>query len=73
MRGRQDADNLQYDPEIERTARGNRKAARLSKSVPPSARVQIQVPTVTESETVLSPTTSTMGDAEPAPRPKQGY
>jgi len=72
MRGRQSSGDLHYDPEIERTARANRKAVRLSKSVPPSARVQIPVPTFTESETNLSPTSRTMGDADPAPRPKLG-
>ena len=72
MRGRQNSDDLQYDPEIERTAKANRKAVRLSKSVPPSARVQIPVLTFTESETILSPTASTMGDVDPAPRPKLG-
>ena len=72
MRGRQNSDDLQYDPEIERTARANRKAVWLSKSVPPSARVQIPVLTFTEAETVPSPKTSTMGDADPPPRPKLG-
>jgi len=72
MPGRQNSEDLHYDPEIERTARANRKAVRLSKSVPPSARVQIPDPTFTESETILSPTTSTMGDVDPAPRPKLG-
>jgi len=60
MRGRRSSDDLQYDPEIERTARANRKAARLSKSVPPSAREQI--PVFTEAETNSSPKTSLMGD-----------
>jgi hypothetical protein len=39
MRGRRSQDDLQFDPEIERTARANRKLVRLSKSVPPGARI----------------------------------
>jgi len=38
MRGKQSSDDLEYDPEIERTARANQKVVWLSKSVPPSAR-----------------------------------
>jgi len=44
----------------------------LTKSFPPSARVQIPNPTLTEAETVSSPKTSTMGDADQPPRPKLG-
>jgi len=72
MRGRTSSDDLRYDPEIERTARANRKVVRLSKSVPPSARVQTPVPTFTEAEAFPSPKTSTMGDADPLPRTKLG-
>ena len=71
MRGRQSSDDLQYDPEIERTARANRKAARWSKSVPPSAREQLLGLTFTELESISSPKASTMGDPHP-PRPKLG-
>ena len=39
IRGRCSQDDLQFDPEIERTARANRKLVRLSKSVAPSARI----------------------------------
>jgi len=71
MRGRQSSDDLQYDPEIERTARANRKAVWLSESVPPGSREQIPSPTLTESETIFSPKASTMG--EPLlERPKLG-
>jgi len=56
MRGRRSSDDLQYNHEIERTARANRKAAQLSNSVPPSAREPIP--------------SSIMG--EPAARPKLG-
>jgi len=70
MRGRRSSDSLQYDPEIERTARANRKVVRLSKSVPPSAREQILV--ITEAETPSSPKTSLMGDDDPPPRPMLG-
>ena len=72
MRGRRSSDDLQYDPEIERTARGNRKAVRLSKSVPPCAREQLPSPTLTEAETIFSPKASTVGDVDPPPRPKLG-
>jgi len=70
MQGRRSSDNLQYDPEIERTARANRKVARLSKSVPPSAREPIPSHTLTETETITFPEASIMG--EPAARPKLG-
>ena len=71
MRGRQSSNDLQYDPEIERTARANRKDARLSKSVPPSAREQSPIPTLTEPESISSPKASTMGEPQPL-RPKLG-
>jgi hypothetical protein len=70
MRGRRSSDDLEYDPEIERTARANQKVVRLSKSVPPSAREQIPSPTIPEAETNSSHESSIMG--EPVPRPKLG-
>jgi hypothetical protein len=70
MRGRRSSDDLEYDPEIERTARANWKVFWLSKSVPPSAREPIPSPTFTEAETISSPKSSTMG--EPQERPKLG-
>jgi len=70
MRGRRSSDDLQYDPKIERTARANQKAVRLSTSVPPSA--QEQIPVITEAEIPPSPKTSLMGDADPPPRPRLG-
>jgi hypothetical protein len=66
MRGKQSSDDLEYDPEIERTARALRKAVRLqrlSQSVPSSVWEPIPEPTTTESET--------MGEPVP-PRPKLG-
>jgi hypothetical protein len=66
MRGKQNADDLEYDPEIERTARALRKAVllqRLSQSVPPGVREPIPEPIITEFET--------MEEAVP-PRPKLG-
>jgi hypothetical protein len=74
MRGKQSSDDLEYDPEIERTARALRKAVRLqrlSQSVPPSARTPLPEPSITESETTSSPTSIIMGEPVP-PRPKLG-
>jgi hypothetical protein len=74
MRGKQSADDLEYDPEIERTARALQKAVRLqrlSQSVTPSAREPIPEPSPTESETISSPKSTTMGEPVP-PRPKLG-
>jgi len=70
MQGRRSQDDLQFDPEIERTARVNRKVVRLSKSVPPSAREQIPSPAPSETEKSTSPESSIMG--EPPGRPKLG-
>ncbi len=70
MRGRQRKDDLQFDPEIERTARGNQKAFRLSKSVPPEQREQIPSPTPSVTKKPVSPEPSIVGD--PALRPKLG-
>jgi len=70
MRGRTSKDDLQFDPEIERTVRAIRKAVRLSKSVPPSAREQISSPAPSESERSNSPESSIM--AELPERPKLG-
>jgi len=44
MRGRRSQDDLQFDLEIERTARVNRKDVRLSKSFPPSAQLMGKPP-----------------------------
>ena len=68
--GRQSKDDLHFDLEIKRTARANRRAVRLSKSVPPEQREQIPSPTLSISEKPVSPECSIMGD--PAPRPKLG-
>ena len=70
MRGRQSKDDLQFDPEIERTARANRRAFRLSKSVPPEQREQIPSPTPLVTTKPVSHEPSIIGDA-PA-RPKLG-
>jgi len=70
MRGRTSKDDLQFDPEIERTTRANRKDVRLSKSVPPSAREQIPSPAPSKTKSSTSPESSIMGD--PLPRPKLG-
>ena len=70
MRGRTSKDNLQFDPEIERTARANWKVVRLSKSVPPSAREKIPSPAPSETESSTFPESSIMRD--PLPRPKLG-
>jgi len=55
MQGRRSKDDLQFDPEIERTARANQKAVRLSKSLPPSEREQIPSPAPSETEKSTSP------------------
>jgi len=70
MRGGRSKDDLQFDPEIERTARSKRKAVRLSKLVPPSAREQIPSPAPSEIEKSTSPKSSIMRE-RPA-RPKLG-
>jgi hypothetical protein len=70
MRGKQSADDLEYDPKIERTARALRKAVRLqrlSHSIPPGVREPIPA----ESETISSLISTTMGEPVP-PRPKLG-
>jgi len=70
MRGRQSKDDLQFDPEIERTARVNRKAVQLSKLIAPEQRGQTPSPALLVTEKPTSPEPSIMGD--PAPRPKLG-
>jgi len=70
MRGIQSKDDLKFNPEIERTARANRRAFRLSKSVPPEQREQISSHTPSVTKKPVSPEPSIMGD--PAPRPKLG-
>ena len=70
MRGRRSQDDLQFDPEIERTARANQKVVRLSRSVPPSVREKIPSPAFSETETITSLESSIMG--EPPTRPKLG-
>jgi len=70
MRGRRSKDVLQFDPEIERTARANQKVVWLSKSVPRSAREQIPSPAPSETEKSTSPESNIMG--EPPTRPKLG-
>jgi hypothetical protein len=74
MRGKQSSDDLEYNPKIERTARALRKPIRLqrlSQSVPPSARIPLPEPSITESEIIYSPKSTTMGGPVP-PRPKLG-
>jgi len=68
MRGRRSKDDLQFDPEIERTTRANQKAVRLSKSVPPSAREQIPNPAPSKTEKSTSPESNIMGDQVPRPK-----
>jgi hypothetical protein len=66
MRGKQSSDDLEYDPEIERTARALWKVVqlqRLSQSIPSSARVPIPI----EAETSSSPKSTTLPE-----RPKLG-
>jgi len=70
MLGRTSKDDLQFDPEIGRTARANQKVVRLSKSVPLSAREQIPSPAPSETEKSNSPESSIM--AELPARPKVG-
>jgi hypothetical protein len=74
MRGNHSVDDLEYDPEIERTARALRKAVclqMLSQSVPPGVREHISEPILTESETISSPKSAIMGEPQPE-RPKLG-
>jgi len=68
MRGRECSVDLQFNPEIERTARANRKVVRLSKSVPPSAQTRSTSPTPSEPESIPSPKSSTMGELIPSPK-----
>jgi len=70
MRGRTSKDDLQFNPEIERTAKANQNVVRLSKSVPLSTREQISSPTPSETERSNSPESSIM--AELPARPKLG-
>ena len=72
MRGRGCSVDLLFDPEIERTARANRKVVRLSKSVPLSPRTRYTSPTPSELESITSPKSNTMGDVDPPPRPNLG-
>ena len=68
MRGKQSSDDLEYDPEIERTARALRKVVRsqrLAQSVPPGVREQIPEPLSIESETSASPKSAIMGEPVP--------
>jgi len=67
MRGRTSKDDLQFDPEIERTARANRKVVRLSKSVSPSAQEQILSPAPSETEKSNSPESSIMTELPARP------
>ena len=70
MRARWSKDDLQFDPEIERTVKANRKAVWLSKSVPLEQREQTSSPAPSITKKSISPEPSIMGD--PAPRPKLG-
>ena len=69
MQGRQSKDDLQFDLENERTARANRKAVRLSKSVPPEQREQIPSPAPLETEQSISPEPSITGHPAPSVTP----
>lgn len=60
---------MQFNPEIEKAAKANRKAVRLSKSVPPAAREQLPSTAIFETETITSPDPIVMGEP---PRPKLG-
>jgi hypothetical protein len=74
MRGKVSSDDLEFNPEIERTARALRKAVRLqrlSQSVPPGIREQIPEQISLESETTASPKSAIMEGVVP-PRPKLG-
>jgi len=62
MRCRVQPGDLLHDPEIEKTARENRKVARLAKSPDPSARTQYTNLTPYELETVRTPVVVTMGE-----------
>jgi len=68
MKGRWSKDDLQFDPEIERTARANRKVVRLSKLVPPSAQELIPSPAPSETEKSTSPESSIMGESPTRPK-----
>jgi len=67
MRGRTSKDDLQFDPEIERTARANQKVVRLSNSVPSSAQEQIPSPAPSETEKSNSPESSIMAELPARP------
>jgi hypothetical protein len=74
MQGKVSSDDLEFNPEIERTARALRKAVRLQRlahSVPPGVREQIPEPISTETETISSPKSATMEGVVPL-RPKLG-
>jgi hypothetical protein len=72
MRGRGRSVDLLFDPEIEKTAKANRKVIRLSKFVPSSPRTGYTCPTPSKPESISSPKSNTMGDVDPPPRPKLG-
>ena len=72
MRGRGRLVDLLFDLEIERTARANQKAIRLSQSIPPSPRTRYTSPTPFVPESILSPKSNTMGDVDPPHKPKLG-
>lgn len=77
MRGRKPRGELLYDPEIEKTAKANRRAVRLARSAEPSPRTQHTSPTPFEPEFIPipapPPVTVTMGEnPPPPPRPMMG-
>jgi len=69
MQGRRGSGELLFDPEIEKTAKANRKAVRLSRSVPPTPRPRYTSPTPSELESIPSPKSDIMGDNDPPPPP----
>jgi len=73
MQGRRGAGEFLFDPEIEKTAKANRKVVRLSHSIPPTPIPRYISPTPFEPESVPSPKSNIMGDAYPPPaRPMMG-
>jgi len=71
MRGRRQLGDLLFDPEIEETAKANRKANRLARSPDPGYRTPHTNLTFFEPETITAPVIK-MGEPNPPPRPKMG-
>jgi hypothetical protein len=60
-----------YHPEIEKTTKANRRAARLAHSADPGYRTSHINPTFFEPEIITAPVIK-MGDVDPPPRPLMG-